>query len=89
MNVVLKVSSSNENYSGGCDYAFIDLTAEVAALALRRIRTLRTLKDLDSEIDEIYYWTHFIRCFVSRFAGLTSTGREVESGGSAIGDWLE
>ena len=44
MTIVLKVSSSNENYNGGCDFAFVELTAEIAAIALRRIQTLKEQK---------------------------------------------
>jgi hypothetical protein len=34
MRVVLKIWSGNPNWDGGCDYAMVDLTPEVAALAL-------------------------------------------------------
>ena len=41
MNTILKVSSSNEHSNGGCDFAFVELTAEIAAIALRRIVSFR------------------------------------------------
>ena len=89
MKIVLKVSSSNENDSGGCDFVFIDLTAEIAALALRRIQTLRDQKNLDTEIDEIYYWTYFIQCFFSPWSNLASAEREDEAACLAVADLLE
>ena len=88
MNIVLKVSSSNEDYNAGCDFAFVELTAEIAGIALRRIHTLKEQKKLDADIDETYYWSHFVECFFSPWANLASTERDVEaakprSGGSA------
>ena len=52
MRVILKVTSGNEHYSGGCEYALLDLTPELAALALRRIAVLKGLEKLDPHIDE-------------------------------------
>jgi hypothetical protein len=89
MNIVLKVSSSNENYSGGCDYALVELTPEIAVLALRRIQVLREQKKLDADIDETYYWSFLVECFFSPFAGLASGEKEVEAAGLAIADLLE
>jgi len=79
MNLVLKVSSSNENYNGGCDFAFVELTAEIAAIALRRIQTLKEQKKLDADIDETYYWSHFVECFFSPWANLAGADRDVEA----------
>jgi hypothetical protein len=39
MQIALMVTSSNEHCNGGCDFALLDLTAELAALAVRRITT--------------------------------------------------
>ena len=54
MRIVLKVSSNNEYCDGGCEFALVDLTPELAALALGRIATLREQKNLDPDIDELY-----------------------------------
>jgi len=89
VNIVLKVSSSNEHYSGGCDYALFELTPEIAVLALQRIQTLREQKKLDADIDETYYWSFLVECFFSPFAGLASAEKEVGTAGLAIADLLE
>ena len=39
MRIILKVSSSNEHCNGGCEFALLDLTPELARLALGRIAT--------------------------------------------------
>jgi hypothetical protein len=41
MRIILKVSSNNEYCDGGREFALVDLPPELAALALRRIDTLR------------------------------------------------
>ena len=56
MRIALMVTSSNEHCNGGCEFALVDLTPELAALAVRRITALREQKDLDPDIDETYYW---------------------------------
>ena len=89
MNIVLKVSSSNENYNGGCDFAFVELTAEIARIALRRIQTLKEQKKMDADIDETYYWSHFVECFFSPWANLASAEQGVEAAGLAVADLLE
>ena len=33
MRIILKVSSSNEHCNGGCDFALLDLTPELAGLS--------------------------------------------------------
>jgi len=56
MRVVLRVWSSNPDYSAGCDYAVVEIGEELAKLALRRINVLRDQKPLDPSISETYYW---------------------------------
>lgn len=56
MRVVLKVWSSNPDYSAGCDYAVLEITAELAKLTLRRINVLSEQKPLDPSLYETYYW---------------------------------
>jgi hypothetical protein len=41
MRIILKVSSNNEYCDGGCEFALVNLTPQLATLALRRIDTLR------------------------------------------------
>lgn len=47
MRVVLKVWSSNPDYSDGCDYAAVEISQELAKLMLRRINVLSEQKALD------------------------------------------
>ena len=75
--IVLKVTSSNEHCDGGCELALVDLSPELAALALRRIAVLREQKSLDPDIDETYYWAYFVEYF-SPWVSLASTKEEVE-----------
>jgi len=77
MRIVLKVSSNNEYCDGGCEFALVDLTPELAALALERIATLREQKNLDPDIIETYYWAYFAEYF-SPWEDLASSGKEVE-----------
>jgi hypothetical protein len=77
MRIVLKVSSSNEHCNGGCEFALLDLTPELARLALGRIATLREQKSLDPDIDEVYYWAYFAEYF-SPWKDPASTGEGAE-----------
>ena len=56
MRVILKVWSSSPHWNGGCDYAIVDLTPELASVALRRIGTLREQQAADPQLDESYFW---------------------------------
>lgn len=44
MKIVLSVSSSYQHDTGGCEVALIELTSELASLALGRIAALRELR---------------------------------------------
>ena len=77
MKVVLRVSSNNEHCDGGCELALVDLSPELADLALRRIAVLREQKFLDPDVDETYYWAHVVEYF-SPWVSLASTKKEVE-----------
>ena len=81
MRVILKVTSGNEHYSGGCEYALLDLTPELAALALRRIAVLKEFAKLDPDIDETYYWGHCVICYFDPWAGSEVEDRENTSAG--------
>lgn len=56
MRVVLKVWSSNPDYSAGCDYAAVEISEELAKLTLRRIKVLSEQKASDPLLYETYYW---------------------------------
>ena len=58
MKLILHCSSSNENYSDGCDYALVDLNAELARLALRRIEMLNDVKRKDDQAHELHFWDY-------------------------------
>ena len=77
MRIVLKVSRHNEHSDGGCEFALVDLTPELAALALGRIATLRQRKNLDPDIIETYYWAYFAEYF-SPWEDLAGFGKEVQ-----------
>ena len=73
MQVVLKVWSSNAEYAGGCDYAAVGISEELAKLMLRRINVLSEQKGSDPALYETYYWDSSAEYF-SPWAG-----RAVES----------
>jgi hypothetical protein len=89
MRIILKISSSNEYCDGGCEFALVDLTPELAALALQRIAALREQKSLDPNIDETSYWAYFVVCYFSPYAGLAIDDKEVEGTSIALGDMLD
>jgi hypothetical protein len=60
MRIALKVSSSNQDWDGGCAFALVELNRAVAALALRRIAALREQRKVDPDIDEVYYWASLV-----------------------------
>ena len=87
MRIVLKVSSSNEYCDGGSEFALVDLSQELAALALQRIAALREQKTLDPNIDAAHYWAYFAACYFSPYAGLAIDDEEGMS--FAVGDMLD
>ena len=89
MRIALKVTSSNEYCNGGCEFALLDLTPEVAALALRRIRALREQKNLDPDIDETYFWAYFVECYFDPWAESPANEKDLEITNSAVGDILD
>jgi len=89
VRVVLKVTSSNENYNGGCEYALLDLTPDLASLALRRIAVLKEQRNLDPDIDETYCWTYFVDCYFNPWAESAEDVKEGEGTNSAVGDTLD
>jgi len=89
LRIALKVTSCNEYSNGGCEFALLDLTPEVASLALRRIATLRDQKDLDPDIDETYFWAYFVECYFDPWAESPAGEKDVEITSSAVGDILD
>jgi hypothetical protein len=89
MRIVLKVSTSNEYCDGGCEFALVDLSPDLAALALQRIAALREQKTLDPNIDETSYWAYFVACYFSPYAGLAIDDKEVEGKRIALGHMLD
>ena len=89
MRVVLKVTSSNENYNGGCEHALLDLTSDLASLALRRIAVLKEQRNLDPDIDETYYWAYFVDCYFDPWAESAEDEKEGKGTSSAVGDMLD
>jgi hypothetical protein len=88
MRIILKVSSSNEHCNGGCEFALLDLTPELARLAVGRIATLREQKSLDPDIDEVFYWAYFDEYF-SPWKDPASPGEEVEGSGMTLEEMLD
>lgn len=78
MQVVLKVWSSNPDHHGGCDFGLVEITPDLAKLALRRIEVLREQKALDSAVDETYYWDSAAN-FFSPWAGPAAGTTESEA----------
>jgi hypothetical protein len=88
MRIILKVSSCNEHCDGGCEFALVDLTPELAALALQRIVMLREQKSLDPDIDETYYWAYFAEYF-SPWVNLAAAERAMEPASLTFADMLD
>jgi len=86
MKLVMNVSSRNENDDGGCVLACIDLTPQLAELALQRIESLLKLQSQDPDADEIYYW-NYDAVFFDPLLG-ASHGREADDPLAAAGDRL-
>jgi len=78
MRVALRVSSSYEHWDAGCEFALVEVTPELAVLALRRIAALHAQRSEDPEIDETYYWTSCVECYFSPWIAQEDAGAEVE-----------
>ena len=61
MKLVSTVSSDQETC--GCDYALIDLSPELARLALKRVNILKGQKQADQQLDEMYSWDLHVEYF--------------------------
>ena len=76
MRVLLKVWSSNPDYDGGCDYAAVEISEELAKLMLRRIKVLSEQKALDCSLYETYYWDSSPEYFSPWAAASGRAGRD-------------
>jgi hypothetical protein len=56
--LVLKCSSNDENFDGGCEYALIEITPAFCKLALDRIALCDRLHQEDVSLVEMYYWNY-------------------------------
>ena len=88
MRILLKVTNSNEYCDGGCEFALVDLSPELAALALQRIAALRDQMTVDPNIVETYYWAYFSACYFSPYAGLAVDDMEAEGASIPLEDLL-
>ncbi|HXJ94155.1 MAG TPA: hypothetical protein VMT20_15000 [Terriglobia bacterium] len=79
MRVALRISSSNEHSDGGCEFALVEVTPGLAALALRRIAALRAQKSVDPDIDETYCWTSCVERHFSPGITPKDAGAQVEA----------
>jgi hypothetical protein len=68
VRIVLKVYSTNPEYSAGCDFALLDLTREFVKLALSRMDALEGQQRIDPDTYETYYW-----CSHAEYLGLSPT----------------
>ena len=88
MRVVLKVWSSNPDYSAGCDYAVVEGSDEFAKLALRRINVLCEQKALDPSLYETYYWDSSAQYF-SPWVNRGGQPSEIQESGFKLEETLE
>ena len=88
MKILLKVSSSNEHWDSDCEFALVELTAQLAALAVRRIAALGEQKSADPDIDETYYWAYFAEYF-SPWINRASTEQEADATSAGLVEMLD
>lgn len=63
MKLILKCYSDNEWWEGGLDYAILDLTPNLAKLAVKRIERIKRCKAEDNQLYEMYYWDYCCEFF--------------------------
>jgi hypothetical protein len=56
MKLISAITGDDDAF--GCDYALIDLSAELARLALSRVTMLKQLMRKDPELVEMYFWDY-------------------------------
>lgn len=60
---LISLVTSEPEASLDCDYALIDLTRELALIALRRIHALKAQKAGDGDLVETYFWDYHAEFF--------------------------
>ncbi len=88
MTLLPRVSSSNQYCDGGCEFALVELTRELANVALRRIQVLKDYKKVDEWIYETYYWD-FHAEYLSPRADFSGVPENVKTAMLAVGEILE
>ena len=88
MKLILRVSSSNEYCDGGCEYAAVDLTRDLANIALRRIQVLKEQKKSDELVYETYYWDFNAEYFSLR-ADFTNVPEKVKTATLIVAEIVE
>ena len=88
MKILLKVSCSTEHWDSECEFALVEVTAELAGLALRRIAALREQKSADPDIDESYYWSYFAEYF-SPWINRASAEQETDAQSAGVVEMLD
>ncbi len=88
MKLVLTVSSSNQYCDGGCEFALVDLTQELAGVALRRIHVLGEHKKSDESVYETYYWAYHAEYF-SPWTNLANASGKVKTALRAMAEIVE
>jgi hypothetical protein len=79
VQIVLKAWSSDPHYSGGCDYAVVEVGEVFLKLALRRIRVLCEQRILDSSLSETYYWDSSVQYFSPWLNRASKSGAALEA----------
>ncbi len=91
MKLISVVSCSDEVF--GCDYATVDLTSGLAALACRRIAMLKEQKRLDDSLAESYFWDDRVDYFSPWLAeqekDADALAETLDHLPAAAGDWVE
>ena len=67
----------------------MELSEVLATLAQRRSAAQREQKNVDPDIDEVYYWACFVECYFSPWGDLISGDEEVEGTGVALAELLD
>lgn len=63
MRLLLYVSTDNEWADDDCDAAYLDLTPELAKIALARVELCQKLREADKNFTEAYFWDYSVTWF--------------------------
>ncbi len=88
MKLVSTVWSSNQYCDGGCEFAFVGLTVELAKVTLRRIHTLKEHMKNDEPVFETYYCAYYANYF-SPWAHVNSVPGNVKTALQAMAEIVE